>query len=78
MTQGNYPDWMPFLGGKYFMFFRPVFNIADSAITIGVLSILIFQRSIFVNSDSEQKPATESTNPVELQEPVAEEEQPKT
>ena len=78
MTQGNYPEWMPFLGGKYFMFFRPVFNIADSAITIGVLSILIFQRSIFVNSDAEQKPATESTTPVELQEPVAEEEQPKT
>ncbi|HRF76626.1 MAG TPA: lipoprotein signal peptidase [Chitinophagales bacterium] len=78
MAQGNYPDWMPFLGGKYFLFFRPVFNIADSAITIGVLSILIFQRSIFVNSDSDQKPATENTTPVEIQEPLAEEEQPKT
>ncbi len=40
--RGTYPDWMPFKGGESFLFFRPVFNIADSAVTIGVACILIF------------------------------------
>ena len=41
---GYYPDWFPWKGGDSFIFFRPVFNVADSAITIGVAWILIFQR----------------------------------
>ncbi len=47
LYQGVLPDWIPFKGGDYFIFFRPVFNIADSAITIGVASILLFHRSFF-------------------------------
>lgn len=41
------PDWMPIWGGQRFEFFRPVFNIADSAITVGVASILVFHRRFF-------------------------------
>ena len=37
-----WPDWMPFVGGEYFEFFRPIFNIADSAICIGVAIIILF------------------------------------
>jgi signal peptidase II len=44
---GQYPEWVPWLGGQDFVFFRPVFNIADSSITLGILSILIFQRHFF-------------------------------
>jgi signal peptidase II len=40
------PDW---LGGENFLFFSPIFNVADSAITTGVLSILLFQRKFFSN-----------------------------
>jgi len=40
----SYPDWLPFVGGKPFIFFSPVFNIADSAITTGVFYLLIFER----------------------------------
>lgn len=47
LISGNYPAWVPFLGGQDFLFFRPVFNIADSAITTGVLAIIIFQKSLF-------------------------------
>ncbi len=39
-----WPDWIPFVGGSIFEFFEPVFNIADSAITIGILILLIFYR----------------------------------
>lgn len=48
MIKGNYPEWFPFWGGDYFEFFRPVFNIADSAISVGVVSVLVFYRSHFV------------------------------
>ena len=39
------PDWMPFVGGNRFEFFRPVFNVADASISIGVACILLFHRS---------------------------------
>lgn len=42
ILRGTYPDWFPVVGGNSFLFFRPVFNIADSAVTIGVFSIVIF------------------------------------
>lgn len=41
------PHWVPAKGGEFFTFFSPVFNIADSAIFIGVVTILIFQKSFF-------------------------------
>ncbi|HAN18868.1 MAG: lipoprotein signal peptidase [Bacteroidetes bacterium GWC2_33_15] len=47
VLKGQYPDWFPFLANQPFIFFRPVFNLADSAITIGVLYILIFERAFF-------------------------------
>jgi len=47
ILEGFYPKWIPFLGGDSYIFFRPVFNVADSAITTGVLTLLIFQRQFF-------------------------------
>ena len=47
MYDGFFPDWMPFVGGQDFLFFRPIFNVADVAISVGVISILLFQRSFF-------------------------------
>ena len=47
LFEGSFPDWFPFWSGDHFVFFRPVFNIADSAITIGIAIILIFQRKYF-------------------------------
>jgi signal peptidase II len=42
IIRGTYPDWFPFKSGQSFLFFRPVFNVADSAVTIGVFSIIFF------------------------------------
>lgn len=48
LLEGRFPDWLPLWGGEHYIFFRPVFNIADSYITIGVSFILLFQRKYFI------------------------------
>ncbi len=40
----QYPDWMPLCGGKEFIFFSPVFNFADSMISVGMICLLLFCR----------------------------------
>ncbi|MDM8161177.1 lipoprotein signal peptidase [Labilibaculum sp. K2S] len=48
LLEGRFPEWLPVWGGEHYVFFRPVFNIADSYITIGVTFILLFQRKYFM------------------------------
>lgn len=38
----DWPAWMPWVGGQHFLFFQPVFNLADAAISVGMLVILFF------------------------------------
>ena len=47
VLQGTWPEWVPFRGGERFIFFRPVFNFADTAITTGVAITLTFYRKYF-------------------------------
>ncbi len=47
----HWPSWSPFRPGESLVFFRPVFNIADSAITCGVISIILFQKRMFRESN---------------------------
>ncbi len=47
IIRGFFPQWFPFWGGQEFVFFRPVFNVADAAITLGVFTMLIFQKRFF-------------------------------
>lgn len=47
IIESRFPAWIPFFGGEEFIFFRPVFNLADSAITTGVLMLIVFQRKVF-------------------------------
>ncbi|MCR4561383.1 MAG: lipoprotein signal peptidase [Bacteroidales bacterium] len=49
------PDWVPFWGGKNFVFFSPVFNIADSAVTVGVALMLIFQKRFEIKELAKDK-----------------------
>ena len=49
------PEWIPIWGGQRFEFFQPVFNLADSAISVGVVSMLLFHRSFFLDEKDKQK-----------------------
>ncbi len=51
LFEGSYPQWIPWIGGDYFQFFQPVFNIADSSIFIGVLILIIMQKRFFKNEE---------------------------
>ncbi|EDM37326.1 putative signal peptidase [Pedobacter sp. BAL39] len=54
IIQGNFPSWVPVWGGEDFVFFRPVFNIADAAISVGVIIILIYQKTYFKEEVTEE------------------------
>lgn len=45
LCEWNWPEWVPFLGGEHFIFFRPVFNLADAAITVGMAMLILFYSS---------------------------------
>ena len=47
LIESTFPDWLPIWGGKDFIFFRPVFNFADSCISVGVIYMLLFQYKYF-------------------------------
>jgi signal peptidase II len=47
IIRGHFPEWFPFWKTEEFIFFRPVFNIADSCISVGVFSLIIFQNKFF-------------------------------
>ena len=56
----TWPDWVPFVGGNDFLFFAPVFNFADSCVTVGALYLIFFQYKFFARSDEpKQKTAKE-------------------
>lgn len=60
IIQGTYPSWFPFWAGEPFLFFSPVFNIADSSITIGLIAILVFQKRFFPESAENKKLSNKS------------------
>lgn len=44
LIEATWPTWMPIVGGQDFVFFSPVFNFADSCVSVGIIALLIFYR----------------------------------
>lgn len=59
----NWPAWMPFVGGDLFIFFQPVFNFADAAITIGILMLIFFYSNQL--TELQHTPATVEEQPTD-------------
>ena len=65
MVKGHFPGWIPFVGGNEFEFFSPIFNVADASISIGVITLLIFQKRFFKkHSPDESHPTIETSTDV--------------
>jgi len=62
VLEGTFPNWLPIWGGEEFIFFRPIFNVADSAISIGVFMWIIFQKR-FMSMEEELKNEEASGKP---------------
>jgi len=45
----NWPEWMPFVGGEHFIFFSPIFNFADAAISCGIIALILFYSKYLSN-----------------------------
>ncbi|MEO7983683.1 MAG: lipoprotein signal peptidase [Bacteroidota bacterium] len=58
MFKGHFPSWFPFVGGDDFEFFSAIFNVADASISLGVITLLLFQKRFF------KKYSPEETHPV--------------
>ena len=57
VIETHYPSWVPWFGGQDLTFFRPVFNIADSAITTGVFILILFQKKFFKKENVDSQPS---------------------
>ena len=53
----DWPDWMPWVGGENFLFFQPVFNLADAAISVGMVIIILFYTKHLSGKHSEEESA---------------------
>ena len=52
-----WPDWMPFVGGDRLLFFAPVFNFADSCVTVGAFYLILFQSRFFTRVEESKEKA---------------------
>ncbi len=59
------PEWVPFVGGSYFEFFEPVFNIADAAISVGAFLLLIFGKKWLGNDEKNEKKTDKKIETIE-------------
>ena len=55
LIETNWPEWMPFVGGKHFIFFSPIFNFADAAISCGIIALILFYGKYFGNIMEDHK-----------------------
>ena len=54
LVEWNWPEWMPWVGGNHFVFFQPIFNVADSALCVGVISMVLFYSSALYQPEDDK------------------------
>lgn len=62
IRNAKFPDWIPLVGGNEFEFFSPIFNVADASISIGVITLLLFQKRLLKKHHDPVTPQTVTTN----------------
>ncbi len=54
LVEWDWPSWLPWLGGEHFIFFSPIFNFADAAISCGIVALLLFYRGNLIIEDEKK------------------------
>ena len=62
MFEGYFPKWFPVVGGDKFEFFSAIFNVADASISVGVITLLLFQKRFFKRAKEHPSPQVVETN----------------
>ena len=62
IIDSHFPSWVPLVGGERFEFFSPIFNIADASISVGVITLLLFQKQYFRKHTKNDPHQTVETN----------------
>ncbi len=62
IVKSHFPSWLPFIGGRDFEFFSPIFNIADASISTGVIILLLFQKRFFKRQQPKEEHHTVETS----------------
>ena len=68
LIEWNWPDWMPWIGGEHFIFFHPIFNFADAALSVGVITLILFySKNLYFkeetsDTESSDKDSSDRTN----------------
>jgi len=62
LIRSTFPNWLPVWGGENFEFFSPIFNIADASISVGVITLLIFQKRFFKKHQQDSNHPVAETN----------------
>lgn len=62
LIEGQFPLWLPIWGGEDFLFFRPVFNVADASITTGMITFLFYQKKFFPENKPQEAKGNHQEN----------------
>ena len=54
LVEWNWPEWLPWIGGDHFIFFQPIFNVADAALSVGVILLILFYSKNFYPQDIDE------------------------
>jgi signal peptidase II len=65
LFKASWPSWFPWIGGREFEFFSPIFNVADASISVGVITLLVFQKRFLKRAQkTESYPTVETSSEV--------------
>jgi signal peptidase II len=62
LIDGHFPSWFPIWANEHFLFFRPVFNIADSAICVGIGLVFVYHKDFFPNEKPVETVSSSDSN----------------